>query len=94
MQEIADLPNLGPKSQAMLESAGLHTVQQIRQLGSVTSYLLVKRLNKSATLNLLWALEGVISGRHWQDVARHDRLELLTQLELANTLNSDTATEQ
>lgn len=84
-RKIADLPNLGPKSQAMLQSAGLHSVDQIRELGAVASYLAVKKLNKHASLNLLWALEGAISGRHWQEVAKHDRLHLLTQLEQATT---------
>ena len=83
MQKIIDLPNLGPQSQAMLANAGLHTLAEIRKLGSVESYLAVKRLNRSASLNLLWALEGAISGRHWRDVAKHDRLHLLTQLEQA-----------
>jgi DNA transformation protein len=95
LQKIADLPNLGPKSQAMLANAGLHTVEQIRALGSVASYLAVKRFNKSASLNLLWALEGAINGKHWQNVAKHQRLELLTQIELAKeTINSDTAAER
>ena len=67
----------------MLEQVGLHHVEQIRQLGSVASYLVVKRQNCYVSLNLLWALEGALSWRHWQEVAKHDRLELLTQLEQA-----------
>jgi hypothetical protein len=26
-------------------------------------------------------MEGALSGRHWQDVAKHDRLRLLLELE-------------
>jgi DNA transformation protein len=78
---IADLPNCGPKSQQMLGKAGIHTVEQLRELGSVRAYLQVKRSGCSAGLNLLWAMEGALSGLHWQEVAKHERLRLLLELE-------------
>ncbi len=78
---IADLPNLGPKSQQMLAQAGIHTIEQLRELGAVRAYVQVKRVWNGASLNLLWAMEGALSGRHWQDVAKHDRLRLLLELE-------------
>lgn len=81
MNQISDLPNFGPKSQQMLAQAGIHTIEQLRVLGAVRAYLQVKRGGGNASLNLLWAIEGALTGRHWQDVARNDRLSLLMQLE-------------
>lgn len=78
---IADLPNFGPKSQQMLERAGIRTVEQLSKLGSVRAYLQVKNCDGKASLNLLWAMEGALSGRHWQEVARQDRLRLLLAVE-------------
>lgn len=78
---IADLPNFGPKSQQMLAQAGIHTLEQLRALGAVRAYVQVKRCGACSSLNLLWAMEGALSGRHWQEVAKHDRLSLLLQLE-------------
>jgi DNA transformation protein len=78
---IADLPNLGPKSQQMLVHAGIHTLEQLRDLGSVRAFAQVKRSGANSSLNLLWAMEGALSGRHWQEVAKHDRLSLLLELE-------------
>jgi DNA transformation protein len=78
---IADLPNFGPKSQQMLAQAGIKTIEQLRELGAVRAFVLVKRAGTGASLNLLWAIEGALSGRHWQDVAKHDRLSLLLELE-------------
>lgn len=78
---IADLPNLGAKSQAMLAQAGIHNIEQLRELGSVRAYIKVKRFGANASLNLLWAMEGALSNRHWQEVAKHDRLRLLLKLE-------------
>ncbi len=80
MKQISELPNFGPKSQQMLAQAGIHTLEQLRVLGAVRAYLQVKR-SSNASLNLLWAMEGALTGRHWQDVARNDRLSLLLQLE-------------
>lgn len=78
---LSDLPNLGPKSQQMLAQAGIKTVAQLRKLGAVRAFLQVKRNGGNASLNLLWAMEGALTGRHWQDVAKHDRLHLLLELE-------------
>ena len=78
---LAELPNLGPKSRAMLAAAGITSLKQLRQLGSVRAYLLVKATGANASLNLLWALEGALSGLPWQEVAREHRLSLLLALE-------------
>lgn len=79
--EISALSNFGPKSQQMLAQADIHTIEQLRELGAVRAYVQVKRSGACSSLNLLWAMEGVLSGRHWQEVARHDRLRLLLELE-------------
>jgi DNA transformation protein len=81
---IADLPGLGPKSQAMLARAGIKTVAQLERLGSVRAYAKVKASGANASLNLLWALEGALTGLAWQVVAREHRLSLLLALEALN----------
>jgi DNA transformation protein len=65
----------------MLTKAGIEDEARLRALGSVAAYLAVKRVWSGASLNLLWALEGAVSGRHWREVAQQDRLALLLQLE-------------
>ena len=78
---LVDLPNLGPKSQQMLQAAGIRTVAQLRKLGSVAAYVKVKNSGASASLNLLWALEGALTGLPWRVVAREHRTSLLLALE-------------
>lgn len=80
MSELADLLNLGSKSAQMLAQVGIRTLAQLRELGAVRAYVKVKRAG-NASLNLLWALEGALSGRHWQEVAKQDRLRLLLAVE-------------
>jgi DNA transformation protein len=78
---LAGLANLGPKSERMLATASITSLAQLRELGSVAAYARVKRAGCPASLNLLWALEGTLSGLHWQEVARLHRLSLLLALE-------------
>jgi DNA transformation protein len=82
---LCELQNLGPKSQAMLAAVGITTIEQLRQVGSVRAYLLVKATGANASLNLLWAMEGALSGLPWQEVAREHRLSLLLALEAAKS---------
>ncbi len=78
---VDTLPNLGPKSQEMLAKAGITNVETLRQLGAVMAYVRTKAIWPQASLNLLWALEGALSGRPWQQVAETDRASLLMALE-------------
>lgn len=78
---ISDLKNLGPKSQEMLARAGITSIEQLRKLGSVQAYVLTKKANSNASLNLLWALESALSGEPWQEIARLHRTSLLLAVE-------------
>lgn len=80
-KSIADLKSLGPKSQEMLARAGVTSISQLRDLGSVPAYVIAKRANSNVSLNLLWALESALSGEPWQEVARLHRTSLLLALE-------------
>jgi DNA transformation protein and related proteins len=79
-QPIASLANLGPRSAAMLAAVGITTLAQLRELGAVAAYVKVKRAGQPVSLNLLWALEGALTGSHWQAVAREHRTRLLMAL--------------
>ncbi len=78
---MTDVKGLGPKSLHMLAEVNIHDFEQLQAIGAVAAYVSVKNSNKAATLNLLWALEGAITGVHWQEVARHERTRLLLALD-------------
>lgn len=78
---ISELTGLGPKSQEMLARAGITTVEQLWKLGSIEAFVRTKRVNTAVSLNLLWGLESVITGEHWQAVAKEHRTSLLLALE-------------
>jgi DNA transformation protein len=82
-EKISDLKSLGPKSQEMLASAGIHSIEQLQELGSVVAYIRVKRVWPGTSLNLLWALESALSGMPWQEVAKIHRTSLLLAVDEA-----------
>ncbi len=80
-ESLERLPNLGPRSVAMLQQSGITTLTQLRQLGAVAAFSMARRSGANASLNLLWALEGALTGLPWQVVAREHRTSLLLALE-------------
>lgn len=75
------LPNLGPKFAAMLAQAGVRSESALRKAGAVAAFVRVKTAFPEATLQLLWALEGALMGKPWQEVSESDRTSLLMALE-------------
>jgi DNA transformation protein len=78
---LEDLPGLGKKSSEMLAMAGILDVEELKNRGSVQTFLAVRRKGIPVSLNLLWALEGALTGQNWKDVARQHRISLLIALD-------------
>jgi DNA transformation protein len=80
-KSLAGLANLGPKSAGYLIAAGISSFEELVALGSVSAFAKVKSVEPKASLNLLWALEGALTGLHWREVAKEHRTSLLLALE-------------
>ncbi len=61
---ISKLKNLGPKSEKWLNEIGIYSISDIKRIGSVEIYRLLKQNGVAASLNLVYALEGAIIGEH------------------------------
>ena len=85
---LAACANLGPKSAAVLARCGIATFADLQRLGAVRAFLQVQRCGEPASLNLLWALEGALTGLSWQEVARRHRTSLLLALDDARRHDS------
>lgn len=78
----ADLRNIGPTTAAWLADVGIDSPEDLRRLGAVEAYRMVKAWRPwDVTLILLWALEGAIADVDWMDVTPERRLELRRALE-------------
>ena len=80
-ERIKDLPNLRLANERMLKKAGIITVDQLLEAGSINAYKALQNTHSgSVSIDMLWALEGAISGRHWSVIPQDRRSELLAKL--------------
>ncbi|HLP24298.1 MAG TPA: TfoX/Sxy family protein [Acidobacteriota bacterium] len=63
--EIATLLNLGPKSAAWFDAAGIHTRAQIAKLGPIGVCRRLLESGRPVTVLMAYAVEGALSGTHW-----------------------------
>ncbi|MCX7556097.1 TfoX/Sxy family protein [Xanthomonadaceae bacterium JHOS43] len=73
--------NVGPKSAAWLRQVGVRTREDLVEMGAVAAYVKCKRAGFRPSLNMLYSLEGVLMGCHWQKVPEARRTELLAEAE-------------
>jgi DNA transformation protein len=66
------MKNMGPKSSEWLASVGIHTLDDVAQLGVVETYKRVKAAYPDkVSLNMLWGLQAALLDLPWSDPHRH-----------------------
>ena len=80
------LPNVGPKSAAWLRQVGIRSQADLAAAGAVAAFVKIRRAGFRPSLNLLYALEGALSGCHWQQVPPARREQLKAEAEAATAL--------
>lgn len=79
MTDIKHLRNLGPKSAEWLIAAGIETIADLRRLGAVAAFQLVRQQQPRASLNLLWALAAGLEDRDWRELLPEEKAGLKQQ---------------
>lgn len=86
---LSSLKGLGTQSEKMLNSIGINTEQELRDIGPVKAYLKLKdKLPQAPSMNLLYAMLGALNDVHWLSIAKKERLSLLMELDGYETLES------
>lgn len=78
---LEQLPNLGPKSSQWMREAGIKSLEQLRAIGPVLAYRIVKNIQPQASLNLLWALAAGLEGIDWRELPADYKQRLKQQLQ-------------
>ncbi len=80
MVAIDEMKNLGPKSKAWLQAAGIENVEALNELGAVEVYRRVKAIEPRASLNLLYGLQAALLDIHWTDLPPDMKADLKAQV--------------
>lgn len=83
MGDLASLRNLGPKSTAWFAEAGVDSIAELRRLGAVDAFLLVRTVRRDASLNLLWAVAAGLEDRDWRDLTDREKADLRAEVDAA-----------
>ena len=78
---VENLRNLGSTSAQWLREIGVHTRDDLQQMGPVIAYRLVKRRQPSANLNLLWAMAAALADQDWRELSPQDKERLRQRAE-------------
>jgi hypothetical protein len=78
---ITSLRNLGPASAAWLRNVDIRTVGDLKQLGAVLAWKIVRQRHPEANLLLLHALHAALEDRHWQDLSKEEKSALKAEAE-------------
>ena len=80
-EPIENLRNIGTTSAQWLRSVHISTIADLKRLGPVLAFLVVKRRHAQVSLNLLWALAAGLTDRDWRDLTEAQRTRLKRELE-------------
>ena len=79
---IDQLKNLGDKSSKWLAKIGIHTLQDLRESGSIKTFLkLDARDDFKPSLNFLYAMEAALQHKHWNKIVGIEKSNLLASLD-------------
>lgn len=62
MEKLSDLPNIGKEVEKQLNEVGITTYEQLKDLGAEAVWLKIQKIDDSACIHRLYALEGAIHG--------------------------------
>lgn len=62
MGELLELPNIGKDTERQLNEVGIHTYDELKELGAEQAWLNIQKIDDSACIHRLLGLEGAIQG--------------------------------
>lgn len=78
---IEQVRNLGPKSAAWLQQAGIYTRADLIRVGALGAFRAVKQLGLKPSLNLLYAMEAALLDKHWTKLSADEKANLVLTLD-------------
>lgn len=74
--EIAQLRNLGARSEAWLNSVGIYSRADLEHVGPVLAFRMIQDQGYGPSLNLLYAMVGALRDEPWTALTPHEKAKL------------------
>ncbi|QDT15984.1 TfoX/Sxy family DNA transformation protein [Alienimonas californiensis] len=79
MSDLATLPHLDETAVRLLKKAGIDSAAALREAGAADAFNAVKAHGLQPSEDLLWAIEGALTGTEPHDLSADRRNDLLHQ---------------
>lgn len=79
--ELLELKNLGMASVNILHAIGVHTYEDLAEMGAVEAYRRIKNRGIHVSKVMLYALEGALMDIHWNELSPETKADLVRQAE-------------
>jgi DNA transformation protein len=76
VEDLTQLPNIGPVLAGKLNQIGVSSYRDLVELGSVEAMIRMGQTDPTAFANMLYALEGAILGVRWHSIPKEHREKL------------------
>ena len=73
---VKDLLNIGPKTASLLEEIDVYTEKDLKDLGPILTYKILKHRNKEINIIALYALYGALHHVHWNEIPSYIKEQL------------------
>lgn len=76
MGELSKLPNIGVEVEKQLNQVGIYTKDELEEIGSQEAWLRIQKIDSSACIHRLMALEGALQGIKKSELSAEDKAYL------------------
>ncbi len=80
--DLLQLKNLGAASVNILNAIGIHSSDDLKEVGAVQAYVRIKQRGIHVSKVMLYALQGALMDVHWNDLEAELKQRLVTQADL------------
>ena len=82
--ELCTLKNIGRVTERWLNGIGVFEEGDLRRLGAVKAYRMIRARESGVSMNLVYALQGALMGVHWNRLPAQIRELLDREVERAD----------
>lgn len=79
--ELLQLKNLGMASINILRAIGINTYTDLRHIGAVEAYRMIKARHINVSKVMLYALQGALMDVHWNELSPAMKAQLVAEAE-------------